>query len=58
MIKKLKQRIFLLIMLSLSIIIIGLIVLYASINYNNTINTTVSMMTRFVDGEQKRNPTK
>ena len=56
MIKKLKQRIFLLIMLSLSIIIIGLIVLYASINYNNTINTTVSMMTRFVDGESKITP--
>ena len=56
MIKKLKQKIFLLIMLSLSIIIIGLIVLYVSINYNNTINTTVSMMTRFVDGEPKRTP--
>ena len=58
MIKKLKQRIFLLIMLSLSIIMIGLIFLYASVNYNNTINTTVSMMTRFVDGNPKRNPNK
>lgn len=58
MIKKLKQRIFLLIMLSLSIIMIGLIVLYAGLNYNNSINTTVSMMNRFVDGEPKRNPTK
>ena len=55
MIKKLKQRIFLLIMLSLSIIMIGLIVLYAGLNYNNSINTTVSMMSRFVDGEPKRN---
>ena len=56
--KKLKQRIFLLIMLSLSIIMIGLIVLYAGLNYNNSINTTVSMMSRFVDGEPKRNPNK
>lgn len=55
MIKKLKQKIFLLIMLSLSIIMIGVIVLYASLNYNNSINTTVSMMNRFVDGESKRN---
>ena len=58
MIKKLKQRIFLLIMLSLSIIMIGLIVLYAGLNYNNSINTTVSMMSRFVDREPKRNPNK
>ena len=53
MIKKLKQKIFLLIMLSLSIIIIGLIILYVSLNYNNAINTTVSMMNRFVDGDPK-----
>ena len=37
---------------------IGLIVLYAGLNYNNSINTTVSMMNRFVDGEPKRNPNK
>lgn len=58
MIKKLKQRIFLLIMISLSIIMIGLIILYAYLNYNNTLNTTTSMMNRFVDGEPKRNPNK
>ena len=58
MIKKLKQKIFLLIMLSLSIIMLGLIILYASLNYNNTLNTTVSMINRFVDGEPKRNPNK
>ena len=56
MIKKLKQKIFLIIMLSLSIIIIGVIILYASLSYNNTLNTTVSMMNRFVDGDPKRNP--
>ena len=54
MIKKLKQRIFLLIMLSLSIIMIGVIILYAVLNYNNTLNTTISMMTRFIDGEPNR----
>lgn len=53
MIKKLKQRLFLLIMLSLSIIIVGLIILYDSLNYNNAINTTISMMNRFVDGTPK-----
>jgi len=53
MIKKLKQRLCLLIMLSLSIIIVGLIILYASLNYNNAINTTISMMNRFVDGTPK-----
>lgn len=55
MIKKLKQRIFLLIMLSLSIIMIGVIILYAALNYNNTLNTTISMMNRFVDVEPNRN---
>ncbi|MBQ2836416.1 MAG: GHKL domain-containing protein [Clostridia bacterium] len=54
MIKKLKQRIFLLIMLSLSIIMLGIIILFTSLNYNNTINTTVSMMNRFVDGTPKK----
>jgi len=58
MIKKLKQRIFLLIMLSLSIIMIGVIILYAALNYNNTLNTTISMMNRFVDGEPNRNNNK
>ena len=58
MINKLKQRIFLIIVISLSIIMIGLIGLYAYLNYNNAINTTVSMMNRFVDGEPKRNPVK
>ena len=56
MIKKLKQKIFLLIMISLSIIMIGIIILYASLNYNNTLNATISMMNRFVDAGPKRNP--
>lgn len=58
MIRKLKQRIFLLIMLSLSIIMIGVIILYAALNYNNTLNTTISMMNRFVNGEPNRNNNK
>lgn len=56
MIKKLKQKIFLLIMVSLSIIILGTIIVFAFLNYNNTINTTTFMMDRFVDGEPKRAP--
>lgn len=56
MIKKLNQRIFLLIMVSLSIIILGIILLFAFLNYNNTINTTTSMIERFIGGEQKRSP--
>lgn len=56
MIKKLKQRIFLLIMVSLSVIILGIIVLFSVLNYNNTINTTNFMMDRFIGEEPKRNP--
>ena len=56
MIKKLKQRIFLLIMLSLSIIIIGIIIIYTSLNYNNIINTTTSMMERVAGWENKKLP--
>lgn len=58
MIKKLKQRIFMLIMISLSIIILGIIILSTFLNYNNTINTTVSMMNRVIDEDPKRNSTK
>lgn len=56
MIKKLKQRIFLLIMVSLSVIILGIIILFSVLNYNNTINTTNFMMDRFIGEEPKRNP--
>lgn len=55
MIKKLNQRIFLLIMISLSIIVLGTIFLFAFLNYNNIITTTVSMMDRMIEGEPKRN---
>lgn len=56
MIKKLSQRIFMLIMVSLSIVILGIILLFAILNYNNTINTTNFMMDRFIGEEPKRNP--
>lgn len=56
MIKKLNQRIFLLIMVSLSIIVLGTIIIFVFLNYNNTINTTTFMMDRFMGEEPKRNP--
>ena len=56
MIKKLKQRIFVLIMLSLSIIMLGTILLFAILNYNNTIDTTNFMMDRFIGEEHIKNP--
>lgn len=54
MIKKLSQRIFLLIMVSLSTIILGVILLFAILNYTNTISSRVSMMDRFVGGQTLR----
>ncbi|HOZ54476.1 MAG TPA: HAMP domain-containing sensor histidine kinase [Clostridia bacterium] len=56
MIKKLSNRIFLLIMVSLSIIVIGTISVFTILNYNNTINSTTFMMDRFIDGGPKVNP--
>jgi signal transduction histidine kinase len=55
MIKKLSQRIFLLIMISLSTLIIGVIILFAILNYNNTINSRVSMMDRFAGENVRKN---
>ena len=51
MIKKLSQKIFLLIMISLSTIIIGVILIFAILNYTNTISSRVSMMDRFEGGQ-------
>ena len=55
MIKKLSQRIFLLIMISLSTIIIGIILLFAILNYTNTISSRTSMMDRISGGQIVRN---
>lgn len=56
MIKKLNQRIFLLIMVSLSIIVLGTIILFAVLNYSNTINTATFMMDRFMGEQPKKSP--
>lgn len=56
MIKKLNQRIFCLIMVSLSIIILGTIILFAVLNYRNTINTATFMLDRFIGEEPKKSP--
>lgn len=53
MIKKLNQKIFLIIMLSLSIVIIGIIILFAILNYNNTLKTSTLMLNRFTNNEPK-----
>lgn len=54
MIKKLEQRIFLVIIISLALVLLGIIILFAILNYENTINTATSMMDRFINGEMKR----
>ena len=57
MIKKLSKRIFLIIMVSLSIVILGIIILFAFFNYRNTINTSTMILDRVVGGEIRREPT-
>ena len=53
MIKKLSKRIFFLIMISLETIVLGIIILFAVLNYRNTINTAGIMMDIFVNGEKR-----
>ena len=55
MINKLKQKIFLIIMISLSIVILGMIILFSYFNYKNTLNTSGIMMDRFLDNRIKEN---
>lgn len=54
MIKKLSQRIFFIIMISLGTTVLGIILLFSFLNYKNTINTAEMMMERFMNGEIKR----
>lgn len=54
MIKELKQRIFLIIMISLSVVILGIIILFAFLNYTNTIQTSTLMLNRFINDEPRR----
>lgn len=42
-------------MVSLSIVVLGIIILFAILNYRNTINTATLMMDRFINGEMKKN---
>ena len=53
MIKKLSQKIFLIIMISLSVVILGVIILFAFLNYKNTIDGRLSVIERFVGGGMK-----
>ena len=57
MIKKLKQRIFWIITIALSTVILGIIILFSILNYRNTINTATLMMDRITnDRKDKENP--
>ena len=46
MIEKLRKRIFYLVFISISIIVLGVIILFAILNYHNTISTAVMMINR------------
>jgi signal transduction histidine kinase len=54
MIKKLRKRIFFVIMISLSAVVFGIIALFAILNYRNTINTASLIMDRFTTGEIRK----
>jgi len=56
MIQKLSRRIFLIILITLTAILWGMIILFAIFNYNNTIHTATSMMDRFTSMEKRRIP--
>lgn len=47
MIKKLESKVFWILMVSISTIVLGVIILFAMLNYNNTINAATSMLDRF-----------
>ena len=47
MIKKLESKVFWILMVSISTIVLGVIILFAILNYNNTINAATSVLDRF-----------
>ncbi len=53
MIKKLSKRIFFIIMVALSIIILGIIILFTFFNYSNAIRTSTTMLDRFINFEPR-----
>lgn len=57
MIKKLKNKVFFIIMFSISIILFGTILIFAYLNYNNTITAATSMLDRFGDFQKGENRT-
>lgn len=54
MIEKLKKKIFYLVFISLSIIILGVIILFTILNYHNTIDTAIMMINRMTDIGENR----
>lgn len=55
MIKKLKQRIFVLIMVSLSVAVLGIVIIFGVLNCKNVINTANIMIDRIVGIERRKN---
>ena len=58
MIEKLKSKIFWIIMISFSVVIVGTMVLVTTLNYTNTISSATSMIDRMADfrGNRPNNP--
>lgn len=52
MIKELKTKVFWILMLSISVVVLGIILIFAYLNYSNTINAGTSMMDRFNNFEK------
>lgn len=54
MINKLKKKVFLILNTSISVILIGVIIIFAYMNYQNTLNTATVMMDRFNEFDKKQ----
>lgn len=55
MIEKLKNKVCLIITLSISILLTGVIIIFAILNYNNTLNAITSMLDRFNNFSRENN---
>ena len=58
MIKKLKMKVFWILMISISTIVLGVIILFAIVNYNSMISAATSMFDRFDDFSRMPNSEK
>ena len=56
MIKKLKAKLFLIIMISLSVLVISMITIFGFLNYTNTLKTAISVMDKVSNFELNRRP--